>query len=145
MGDFCTIIIQLQQKAYYSLLARKLRREPGISEAGCCPGAVDFFGSDNCFNVFKHMPYVLVVQIENKIHIVKILCWQQCLLGSKDLQNQTLKKFNRREGRGDHRSWFRLCLLILMATILMLILIEIGTMMHTHLIGVRKCVLNQKK
>ena len=36
------------------------------------PGAVEFMGSGDCFDWPSHIPYCVVVRLENNIHIVNI-------------------------------------------------------------------------
>ena len=46
--------------------------DPGISDPGPGPGAVEFLGSGNCFDAPSNIPYVFVVKAENEIQIVYI-------------------------------------------------------------------------
>ena len=46
-----------------------------ISNRGGSYGAVEFLGSRDCFDVPSHTPYDIVGRVENKLHIVNIICW----------------------------------------------------------------------
>ena len=45
--------------------------DPGISEPG---DAVEFFGSGECFNALCIYPVFFVLRIDDKVHIVYIVC-----------------------------------------------------------------------
>ena len=50
--------------------------DPGILKNGVRgPEAVEFLGSWDCFDATLHIPYIFIVRVENKIHIVNISCW----------------------------------------------------------------------
>ena len=57
--------------------------DPGISESGTCPGAVEFLGLGDCCDTpsHVHIPYVFVMRVENIKYIlyawyVDVLCSQ---------------------------------------------------------------------
>ena len=52
--------------------------DPGILEPGVAVQArYNFFRSGDGFDPPLHLPYISVVRVENKIHIVNIECWLQ--------------------------------------------------------------------
>ena len=44
--------------------------DPGISNEG---GGLEFLVSGVCFDAHSYIPYALVVRVENKVNIVKIV------------------------------------------------------------------------
>ena len=44
------------------------KKKPGVRG----PEAVEFLGSWDCFDATLHIPYIFIVRVENKIHIVNI-------------------------------------------------------------------------
>ena len=48
--------------------------DPGILEPGGVVQVDKFLRSGDCFDAPSHIPYALLVIVENKIHIVNIAC-----------------------------------------------------------------------
>ena len=75
-------ICRIQTLQYMNHLLHKYRGIILISggsrnfkTGGCSSGAVEFLGMGFCLEATSHIPYVFVVRVVNKIHVVNIVSW----------------------------------------------------------------------
>ena len=68
--------------------------------------------SGGCFEAPSHIPYVLVVRVVNKIHIINIVFWPKSKY-MRVIQSKITKtipqNFSNRGSRPTRQSWIRLC------------------------------------
>ena len=86
--------------------------DPGISKLGAQSRRGRIPRSGVCFEAPSHIPYVLVVRVVNKIHIINIVFWPKSKY-MRVIQSKITKtipqNFSNRGSRPTRQSWIRLC------------------------------------